>query len=644
MIGLTKLFQPGNIGKLELRNRIVMPGMGMHTANEGHVNQQTIDYLVERAKGGVGLIITGATCAVPGFRAPWRLWADDDQFIPGLRKLANAVHRYGAKIALQLVHHGTWLSKDRTDVEMVVPSVGPWLPPGRAYREASRQDIAFFMEAFVEAAQRAKQAGFDAVEFHACHHCILSEFLSPFTNRRSDEYGGSPEDRARFAAEIAARSRDRLGPDFPIIFRINGDDGFEGGTRIADAVRHAQVLVANGADAISVTAGFHGMSATTFPLYMDTPGVLMPLAEAVKKGIGVPVIAVGKIDSLLAEQTLQQGKADFIAMGRALVADPDLPNKAQEGRFKDIRPCVYCNNCHYVRHDLKERKRACTVNPAFLRERRFRIRPATSLKKVMVVGGGLAGMEAALVAAERGHEVTLYEQSDGLGGQWAVAAAQPSKEGYAAFTEYLKEALGRAKVPLILNTEVTAELVRKIQPNVVVVATGAVPGTLDVPGVSRKNVVQATDAIWGKTTAGEKVVVVGGRFVGMELAASLAEQGKKVSLVTKNQLGENGFPLEEEMYTVLRDRLIRYRVPIYQHSPVREILDNGLYIYFMNAEMVFLEADTIILAVGARAQDTLYRELSKTVPEIKVFKAGDCVSPRDAMAAVNEGAEIGWQI
>lgn len=360
------------------------------------------------------------------------------------------------------------------------------------------------------------------------------------------------------------------------------------------------------------------------------------------------MIAVGKIgDLIFADRILKEGKADFVAMGRALLADPHIVKKTKEGRVEDIRRCIYCNNCRVSRLGREkirvhgEEGPSCTVNPELLREKEFELKPTDTVKKVMVIGGGLAGMEAARVMAERGHRVTLYERSDRLGGQWNIVCLVEFKGEFASVTQYLARGLDKSGAKVILNTNVTPALVREVKPDVVVVATGATPKTLDVPGVNHKNVVKAEDVIQGKVEVGQRVVVVGGRLVGMEIAESLAKQAKKVSLVTKNGLGENGVPLERNIFVTLRDRLYELGVPVLPYSPVFEIMEKGGYI-IDRKELMFLEADTIIVAVGMEPENHLVEELKAFVSQ--VYAIGDCVHPRNAKEAINDGAEIGREI
>jgi 2,4-dienoyl-CoA reductase-like NADH-dependent reductase (Old Yellow Enzyme family)/pyruvate/2-oxoglutarate dehydrogenase complex dihydrolipoamide dehydrogenase (E3) component len=636
---LLKLFEPGRIGKLELPNRLIMAPMGTGGYDEqGRIVDRVIDYYVARAKGGVGLIIGQSSEILRESALPGRSWIFDDSFISRFRELTSAVHEQGGRIAWQLLHRGKALSRWLSTVEHPerFKVIGP--------QEASKEDIARLLAGYAEAARRVKESGFDAVEIHGAHGFLIAQWLSPRYNRRNDGYGGDAEKRARFACEVIAQVRKKVGADFPISFRFSGSDFIEGGKTLEDSIRQAPLFVEAGADALHVSAGETESFDCECPCYLFPDGVFVHLADGIKKTVSVPVIAVGKIaDPLLAERILTDGKADFIAMGRALLADPDLPNKAREGRLEDIRRCIHCNNCHGGgwRMQRKEPGISCTINPAVMREKTFDLTPTSSPKRVMVVGGGLAGMEAARTLAERGHQVSLYERSDRLGGQWNVAAQYESKKGYARVTEYMSQGLGKAGVKVTLNKEVTRHLVEEIKPDVLVVATGAVSRRLDVPGVDGKNVVQAIDVLAGKATVDQRAVVIGGRARGMEVALLLAAEGKRVSLVTKAKLGEDGVPMERSTYLALRNRLIQSGVYLYTSSPVSEITDNGVYIEY-GGELVFLEADTVVLAVGAASQNGLIRELGSS--RASVYAIGDCVEPRDAMEAIRQGAEIGREI
>lgn len=652
MGGLTKLFESGRIGKTEIRNRLVMAPVTTYSAGfDSGITDRIIDYFVARAKGGVGLIIPGAFFFTPECAAPHLFTIHDDKFIPGLRKLCDAIHEHGAKIAIQLGHPGIGLPRiwqgyeAPPNIEAVGPSVIPCIPWGTTPRELSKKEIKGIVNAMSEAAHRVKESGADAVEVHAAHGYMIGAFFSPFKNRRTDEYGGSIENRARFACECLAQTRQKVGADFPIIFRFNGSDFLEGGTTLESTLQMAPMFVEAGADAFDITAGTRETPWWDDAIYFRPDGLLVPLAEAIKKVVNIPVITVGKIgDPQFAEKILQDGKADFIAMGRALLADPELPNKAKKERFDDIRRCIYCNNCRrglFDREKLKKEGRvlSCTVNPELLREREFILKSALSTKKVMVIGGGIAGMEAARVLAQRGHQVFLYEKESGLGGQWNIACSQAEKEGFKRALDYLLRGLKKSGAKVILNKEVTVGFVKGEKPDAVVLASGSRPATLNVPGVNGKNVIQAIDIFAGKAqVVGDAIAVIGGRLRGMEVAHMLAQQGKRVSIITMNRLGENGSPLERNVYFEIRQRLIDDRVTIYALSRVVEIRENGVYTD-CDRELTFVPADTVVLAVGAKPENRLLNELKEIVPEI--YAIGDCVQPRYAKEAINEGAEIG---
>jgi 2,4-dienoyl-CoA reductase-like NADH-dependent reductase (Old Yellow Enzyme family)/thioredoxin reductase len=646
---------------MELKNRLVMAPMMALAAfgkaaitdeeREGYISPRVRDYFAEIAKGGVSLLLGESSTILPEAQAPSRAGAWDDKFIPGLREVAEAVHQNGAKAAFQLLHHGRILTTHRRgmlhpeEIDPVCPSAIPWGRRREIGREASKEDIKHLVDGFAEAARRLRDAGFDAVEIKGAHGYGVGQFLSPHSNHRTDEYGGTAEKRARFACEIISAIKERLGADFSVIFLMSSREFIEDGITLEDSLIQAPLFAEAGADALHVEGGVADMTAhITNPCYLHPDALFADDAAAIKKVVSVPIIVGGKIgDPILANQLLEEGKADFISMARPLLADPELPNKAKEGKFDEIRYCLWCNNCWDMawRENFKKRGiRACTVNPALMREKEFELKPTSSPKEVLVAGGGLAGMEAARTLAQRGHKVILCEKSQELGGQWNIASHVKGKEHYTRFGQQMIRELKKAGVEIRLGREVSVEFVREANPDVVIVATGALPRTLNIPGARGKNVVQAVDVVSGKASVGQRVVVVGGRYLGMDTALVLAEQGRHVSLVTERELGRNQRYLERYTLSSLREKLVEHGVYIYSYSPVEEIHEDRVYVTH-GPEPFFLKADTVVLAVGVRPQRKLLEELEASFPNLEIHAIGDCVEARDAAEAIREGAEIG---
>lgn len=639
MTSLTKLFEPTSIKGVPVRNRLVFPPMATYFARDGHVSDEQVAYYTEKAHGGAGLVIVEAALVLEQGAEPMHLAIYHDRFIPRLRELARAIKAQGAMAGIQLCHFG------EATPDPVGPSTSPFPYLDTKTRELSRQDIARLVEAFAEGARRAREAGFDLAEFHGARGYLISAFLSPLSNRRTDEYGGSVEGRTRFAREIAIAARERVGAGFALGFRMNGSDFVEGGITIEDAVEQARLLVGAGIDVLHVMGGTRWGGTWRGFSFLSPPAPMVSLAEAVKKALPqVPVITVGRIhDPPLADSILREGKADFVAMGRGLLADPELPNKAREGRLDDIRRCIACYWCTAdagSRDTVKYPGLCCCVNPSLSfiwRRQRYPGEPAARAKKVMVIGGGLAGMEAAKDLALRGHRVGLYERSDRLGGQWNIAEVQDYKKDaeFPRLPRQLAAALEPAGVTVHLHTEVTRQLVQKERPDVVIVATGASPLTSDIPGANLPNVVQAVDVLEGKARTGNIVAVLGGRYVGLETALHLAERGKKrVYLLTRSKLGRG---LHPHIKKKLKDKLIEHGVYLFPESPVVEILPHGLR-FLDDDEYRFLLVDTVVLALGYKPEDKLVGELKGVVPEVHII--ADAAEPRDAFIAMHEAADI----
>jgi len=637
------LFQPGTIGTLQLANRLVMAAMGIPLADaEGRVTDRVIQFYRPRAAGGVGLVVTSFASVSRDTAFPMTLSIYDDAYVPGLAKLAEAVHEAGSKICIQLMHPGMLLLFSGfvpEGMSLKTPSITPWLGKDFPRDELGAADIDRYVDDFGEAARRAREAGADGVELHASNGCLVSTFLSPVTNRRTDEYGGSVENRARFARRIVERMKEKAGHDFPVIVRLNVSDDMAGGVMPDEVVAQARIMEAAGADAINVSSGLEYWTTSTIPCYLFPDAPMVPMAERLTQSLRIPVLAAGKISPEMAEQIVAEGKADFVALGRPLLGDPELPNKIRAGRRQDVWECLYCNNCVAV--DAEIFPGACTVNPFAFREDRYPLSKTDAPKNIMVVGGGLAGMRVAALLAERGHHVSLYEKSPELGGQWNIACTTEGKERYALLTERLRRSLAEQGVAVSTGVAVTREMVGQVKPDAVVVATGAVPAGLNVPGATLPHVVQSHDVLAGKAQVKGRVVVVGGRFTGMEVAIALKEQGRDVCLVTRAGLGEDGAKLEQMTFRTVARRLLDLRVPLYLHSTVLEITE-GAVVMTLGDNILPLEADTVILAVGMRADNRLARELEGLVPEL--YTLGDCVQPRDAAVAALRASELAANI
>jgi len=648
MENTTRLFQHGKIGEMEVRNRIIMSPTGSRYAtHDGYTTDHEIAMWEARAKGGVGLIVKTLWAFSPGFGPvffPNHLEISDDKHVEDAKRFTRAMQRHGAKVACFISHPGKCLAHFNSSAPVIAPSAIRDSLTGVTPRELTIREIESFVEEFGEGAKRGKMAKFDAVMLHGGHGYLIHQFLSPWTNRRTDEYGGNLENRARFACEIIRCTRKKVGPEFPILFRMNGDDHLNMGITLDEAVQQAPLFVDAGVDLLDISSGPREAHHWQFITHLQPDGPLVPLAEAVKKVVKVPVSVVGKITPTLAEHILQAGSVDFVSFCRSLLADPEWPNKVKEGKLDDVRPCIYCNQCtEAITQDRacgnKEPGRfCCSVNPGLGWENEYErsMKRSRSSKKVMVIGGGLAGMEAARTLAERGHKATLYERSDRFGGQWNIVSAYHPE--YTGLIRFLSKGLEKAGVKVHLNNEVTMNMVREANPDAVVVATGSKPLGLDVRGSDCENVVQASHVLTEQVNVGDEVIVIGGRSVGLDVALHLAAKGKKVSVV---EIRHIAWGLRPTLKLAYWEGLIKYGVYTYPNTVVDGITEHGV-IAIHGGEIICLRADTVILAVGSKSENQLLQQLRGVVPQ--VYSAGDCVEPRDALAAINEASAVGRTI
>ncbi len=687
-----KILEPCNLGQLRIKNRMIKTASGTASSYDmgGFVNDRHMAMYEAIARGGAGLIIVemGGIDPPLGLHNRFQLLLNDDEHIPGFSRLAQVIHKHGCYVLQQLFHAGPWhdphsglqpiSSSSLTADELLglIPSEVPTaltanqLPQGLTIPEI--EDI---VDKFAATAERAKKAGFDGVEVNCGTGHLINSFLSRIWNRRQDAYGYQDfEGRTRFAVEIIREIKRRLGQDFIVSALVNVIElGHEKGTTIEEGQQIARIIQEAGADCIHARAnaysGLPEIIRSEQYFYPEPPkpliqeldwrrqgaGALVPLAAAVKQVVSIPVIAVGRLDPVIGEEALRQGKVDLIGMTRRLLADPELPNKVAAGRMKDIRPCTACMFCTSRIRIYKPV--ACQVNAALGNEQDYLIKPAEKKKKVLVIGSGPAGMEAARVATMRGHEVILYEKGHKLGGLLPLAALVKGHEGdyLMEYVHYLITQLGKLGVDIRLGKEFSPAMVQEARPDAVIVAGGGIPTIPEIPGINRRNVVSVpalhrmlkfylrflSPRLLGELTRiwmplGKKVVIIGGGLQGCELAEFLVKRNRKVTIVESAETLGEGVP-ERKKHPLFR-WLKNKGVTMMTGVKYEEITDQGLVIMTKEGERQTISADTIVPAVPLKPNTELFRSLEGKIPE--VYLIGDCNDPQVIIDAVAAGYRV----
>ena len=645
------LFSPIQVGKRTLSNRIVCTGHATAFDSDGLFTERHLHYYRERARGGVGMIITEPVGVDPTSTLPIGLY--DDAATSMLQRIAAAVHGYSTPILVQITHAGRRVPSPAGVLETVAVAPSAIPAPGIDFgqmmpHELSTQEVGDLVLAFGAAAGRALEAGTDGVEVSIAFGNLIPQFLAESSNRRTDVYGGTLEDRMTFAYEVIAEVRHQLGNELVLGARFT-EDFLEYGLDLNALLEIVPLLTATGKlDYISIAAGtnYERKSATyIIPSHYFIPGQFADLSERVKKLVDVPVIGVGRINTpALAEQLLAEGSMDLVGMARELIADPYLPNKAREGRLEDIRVCVACNqSCKG--HQERGVPITCIYNPVAGREKKWAEMPqAAAGEKVVVVGAGPAGMEAARVAAERGHAVIIYEKSGRLGGQVNLAMAAPNRESFGGIISFLEGQLRRLNVQIRTGVEATVDIVLADSPDAVVVATGSLPFRPPIEGAEGGNVVTDREVMEGTASTGESVVVIDtqGLRQACDVANYLAIQGKTVEIVTG--LPYVGREIQAGVWRDLYEELLRRRVTMSPFTGVRRITESTVETYNAvyadtSTVRVIEGVDTVVLAAGGRADDRLYRAIQGRIDEL--YAVGDCLQPRDVEAAVYDGHKVG---
>jgi mycofactocin system FadH/OYE family oxidoreductase 2 len=644
------LFSPLRLGTVTVPNRISFSAHLTNLAEDCLPSERYAQYLAARAEGGTGLIITEEQSVHPTDRAYERLIeAFRPEVVPGYRHMTRAVHRWDTRIFAQLNHNGQQCSGTYSRLPVWAPSAIPDILHRETPKAMEAEDIREVVDAFARSAAHVRDGGFDGIEIQCSHSSLVRQFLSPLTNQRSDEYGGEFEQRMRFALEVVAAVRAAVGADFAVGVRLCADELIPGGFTLEDAKRSAAMLESTGQiDFVNLSlATFYNLYMVGGTMHLPL-GYAVPLAAGIKEAVSLPVFATGRInDPALAERILADGQADMIGVVRGQIADPDFAVKAKEGRAEEIRACIACNQGCYGRVGLNQTI-GCVQNPAVgleASEGERNLRPSRTRKRVMVVGGGPAGMWAAKIAALRGHDVVLYEKGNDLGGQVLLAMKGAGRDEFGVIVRNERQQLQRLGVPVALQTTVTVDRIRGEEPDAVVLATGSRPKPCPVTGCDGPGVFNVWQVLGGEADLGERVLLLDndGHHQGTATAEYLADLGKTVHVVTPSLFVGSELGPTQDLY-LTRQRLLTKGVTFTPDFAVMEVKGTaavGFNVY-SNQWATIDGYDSVVTAMGNDADDELYFAVKGSVSEL--YRIGDCVAPRRVDMAIHEGYMVGKRL
>ncbi|MDL2236381.1 NAD(P)/FAD-dependent oxidoreductase [Christensenellaceae bacterium OttesenSCG-928-K19] len=639
-MGTWKLAQPLQVGNKLLKNRMVMAPMETRLSRpDGSSTAEMAAYYAERAKGGVAMIVVENTFVDANASRSSLVSSglQSDHMIAGKFTLAEAIKKHNCVAVVQLSHGGRQANPGATGLACVAPSPIPCKVTQRMPHELTTAELLEIEDAFAAAAVRAKTAGFDGIEIHGAHGYLICSFLSPYTNKRTDEYGGDAEKRGRFPREVATKIREAVGDDFIVGYRISGSEFVDGGLTIADTSAFVKTIQ-DTIDYIHVSAGIYESMAEWQipPLYIEQ-GKFAFLAEEMKKAVDIPVIAVGALDAQLGEELLQKGGADLIGFGRPLIADPDLPNKIISDTPDQIRPCFRGNTgCISLFFDGSPIR--CEINPRCGRELEYKLSKTREPKTVVVAGGGMAGMEAARICSLMGHNVTLLEQSSELGGHFIEGTMPAFKKEAHGVLEWLRLQIKNSNVHVEMNTHATPELLKTYKPDAVFVAVGSKYATPPIDGI--EEAASPYDMLMGTQDVGVHVVVIGGGLIGCETALHLAQQGKKVTIIEMlPTLVPNDDPISKQGLEI---KLEEYGVNVLLNSTVSSVKDNMVSGKTAEGREFAIKGDPVVCATGLAPQREEADALMCCAPQ--VFRIGDCVSARKVYECFHEAWHAAMQL